>query len=78
LKDLAQRYPADHYILLDDKLRILAAVKDAWAERVTTVFVRQGHYAHDDKAMSGYRSADYTIERIADLVKLDFGEIGKE
>ena len=42
------------------------------------VFVRQGHYAHDDKAMSGYRSADYTIERIADLVKLHFGEIGKE
>lgn len=71
LEDVAQRYPADHYILVDDKLRILAAVKDVWAERVTTVFVRQGHYAHDEKAISGHRSADYTIERIADLVKLD-------
>ena len=78
LEDVAQRYPADHYVLVDDKVRILAAVKNVWAEQVTTVFVRQGHYAHDDKAISGYRSADYTIERIADLVKLHFGEIGKE
>ncbi len=78
LEDVARRYPADHYVLVDDKPRILAAVKDVWDEYVTTVFVRQGHYAHDDKAISGYRSADYTIERIADLVKLDFGEIGKE
>ena len=77
LEDVAQRYPADHYVLVDDKLRILAGVKDVWDEYVTTVFVRQGHYAHDDKAISGYRSADYTIERIADLVKLDLCEIGK-
>jgi hypothetical protein len=75
---VAQRYPADHYVLVDDKLRILGAVKDVWDEHVTTVFVRQGHYAHDDKAMSGYRSPDYTIERIANLVQLHFGEIGKE
>jgi FMN phosphatase YigB (HAD superfamily) len=75
LEDVAQRYPADHYVLVDDKLRILAAVKDVWNEYVTTVFVRQGHYAYDDKAMSGYRSADYTIERIADLVKLDLGAL---
>ena len=73
LEDVAQRYPADHYVLVDDKPRILAAVKDVWGEYVTTVFVRQGHYAHDEKAISGYRSADCTIERIADLVKLDFG-----
>ena len=78
LNDVARRYPADHYFLVDDKLRILTAVKDVWDEHVTTVFVRQGHYAHDDKAMSGYRSPDYTIEHIADLVKLHFGEIGKE
>lgn len=78
LEDVAQRYPADHYVLVDDKLRILAAVKDVWGEYVTTVFVRQGHYAHDDKAVTNYRPADYTIERIADLVKLNFGEIGKE
>ena len=72
LEDVAQRYPADHYVLIDDKLRILDAVKDVWAKRVTTVFVRQGHYAHDEKAISGYRSPDYTIERIAEFVELDF------
>ena len=77
LEDVAQRYPADHYVLVDDKLRILAAVKNVWAEHVTTVFVRQGHYAHDDKAIGGYRTPDYTIECIADLVKLDLREIGK-
>jgi FMN phosphatase YigB (HAD superfamily) len=75
LEDVAQRYPADQYVLVDDKLRILAAVKDVWNEHVTTVFVRQGHYAYDEKAIGGYRSADYTIERIADLVKLDLGAL---
>jgi FMN phosphatase YigB (HAD superfamily) len=75
LDDVAQRYPADHYVLVDDKPRILAAVKDVWDEYVTTVFVRQGHYARDEKTISGYRSADYTIERIADLAKLDFGAL---
>jgi FMN phosphatase YigB (HAD superfamily) len=72
LEDVARRYPADHYVLVDDKLRILAAVKGTWGRDVTTVFVRQGHYAHDDKAISDYRSADYTIERIADLVNSIF------
>ena len=75
LEDIARRYPADHYVLVDDKLRILSAIKAAWAERVITVFVRQGHYAHDERAISGYRAADYTIERIADLVQLDFGAL---
>jgi FMN phosphatase YigB (HAD superfamily) len=69
LEDVAQRYPADHYILVDDKLRILTAVKQKWREQVTTLFVRQGHYALDEKAISAYRPADYTIERIADLLK---------
>ena len=73
LEDVARRYPADHYILVDDKVRILAAVKDVWGERVTTVFVRQGHYAFDTEAIKGYRSPDNTIERIADLVQLDLG-----
>jgi FMN phosphatase YigB (HAD superfamily) len=75
LEDVARRYPADHYVLVDDKVRILAAIKDVWGERVTTVFVRQGHYAHDEKEISRYRSADYTIERLADLLKLDFGAL---
>jgi FMN phosphatase YigB (HAD superfamily) len=75
LEDVAQRYPADHYVLVDDKLRILGAVKDIWDEYVTTVFVRQGHYAHDKRAIGAYRSADYTIERIADSLKLGFGAL---
>jgi len=70
LDDVAQRYPADHYVLVDDKLRILTAVKEIWGRDVTTVFVRQGHYAHDEKAIVGHPPADYTIERIADLVSL--------
>jgi FMN phosphatase YigB (HAD superfamily) len=71
LEDVAQRYPADHYFLVDDKLRILTAVKEVWGKQITTVFVKQGHYAHDEKAITRYRAADYTIDRIADLVKLD-------
>jgi FMN phosphatase YigB (HAD superfamily) len=71
LEDVALRYPADHYVLVDDKLRILSAVKDAWDKRVTPVFVRQGHYARDESAIGGNRSADYSIEHIADFVKLD-------
>ena len=70
LEDVEKRYPADHYFLIDDKLRILTAIKKIWGERVTTVFVRQGHYALDEKAISAYPHADFTIERIGDLVEL--------
>src|SRR6185295_5012308 len=70
LEDVEKRYPADHYVLVDDKLRILTAVKKIWNERVTTVFVRQGHYALDEKAISAYPRADLTIERIGDLIEL--------
>ena len=72
LEDVAQRYPAEHYILVDDKLRILSAVKQVWGKHVTTVFVRQGHYAFDQTAISGLPPADYTIERIADISQLDW------
>ena len=71
LADVEQRYPADHYVLVDDKLRILTAVKQIWGARVTTVFVRQGHYALDPKIVSEYPAADRTVERIGDLLKLD-------
>jgi FMN phosphatase YigB (HAD superfamily) len=71
LEDVARRYPADRYVLVDDKLRILSAIKEVWGEHVSTVFVRQGHYAHDEKTISNYRPADYTIERIADLLSVD-------
>jgi hypothetical protein len=65
-------HPARRYVLIDDKLRILTAVKKIWGERVTTVFVKQGHYATDTAALAGFPAADMEIERIADLVKLDF------
>ncbi len=68
LEDVEKRYPADHYVLIDDKLRILTAIKKTWNERVTTVFVRQGHYALDEKAISAYPRADLTIERIGELI----------
>ena len=71
LADVERFYPARHYVLIDDKLRILAAVKAGWAARVTTVFVRQGHYAHDAKAIAQYPSADVTLERIGDFTTLD-------
>jgi len=70
LADVERRYPAEHYVLVDDKLRILAAVKQAWAKRVTTVFVRQGHYALDPEVISKYPAADKTIERIGEVLDL--------
>ena len=71
LADVERLYPARHYVLIDDKLRILAAVKEVWGERVTTVFPRQGHYANDAKARSAYPPADVEVERIGDLLALD-------
>ena len=71
LEDVERRYPAERYVLVDDKLRILDAVKKAWGTRVTTVFPRQGHYATDPKALDGYRAADVTIERIGELLRYD-------
>ncbi len=73
LADVEQRYPAEHYVLVDDKLRILAAVKQIWGARVMTVFIRQGHYALDPKVISEYPAADKTVERIGDLLNLKFG-----
>jgi hypothetical protein len=71
LDDVERRYPAEHYILVDDKPGILAAVKKNWNNRVTTIFPRQGQYAHDPKAIAEYLSADLTVERIGDLVDYD-------
>src|SRR5271168_299105 len=64
LTDVEQRYPAHHYVLVDDKLRILHAIKEIWQSRVTTVFVRQGHYAHDPEIFKKYPPADISVERI--------------
>jgi FMN phosphatase YigB (HAD superfamily) len=70
LDEVERRYPADHYVLVDDKLRILTAVKEAWGERVTTVFPRQGHYALDPEVLSRYPLADISVDRIGDLLSL--------
>jgi FMN phosphatase YigB (HAD superfamily) len=69
LDEVEQRYPAEHYVLVDDKLRILAAVKKFWGSRVTTVFVRQGHYAIDPEILATYPAADISIGRIGDLLQ---------
>jgi len=69
LDDVEQRYPAEHYVLVDDKLRILAAVKKFWSSRVTTVFVRQGHYATDPKILASYPPADVSIGHLGDLLQ---------
>jgi FMN phosphatase YigB (HAD superfamily) len=71
LDDVCGRLPADRYVLVDDKVRILTAVKAAWGHRVTTVFPRQGHYALDDAETARYPPPDLTIERIGDLVGHD-------
>lgn len=65
------RFPADHYVMVDDKLRILDAMKKSMGARLTTVFVRQGHYAHERKHLDGYMPADVTLERIGDLLAYD-------
>jgi len=75
LDDVERRYPAQHYVLVDDKLRILAAVKKAWRSRVTTVFARQGQYAHDLKIVAECPRADLTIERIGDLLDADLSAL---
>lgn len=71
LDDVEQWYPARHYVMVDDKLRILAAMKDVWADRLTTVFPRQGHYALDPGNVSTYPPADVTVERIGELAHWD-------
>ena len=71
LEDVERRYPAAHYVMIDDKIRILAAMKKIWKSRLTTVFVRQGHYALDPKIVASYPAADLSIERIGDLLQYE-------
>ncbi len=71
LDDVERRYPAEHYVLVDDKLRILTTVKKALQSRVTTVFPQQGQYAHDPKIIAEWPPADLTVERIGDLLDYD-------
>jgi FMN phosphatase YigB (HAD superfamily) len=75
LDDVEKRYPARHYVLVDDKLRILTAVKRVWGFRVTTVFPRQGHYAHDPEILARYPPADVMIECVGDLLRYDLSAL---
>ena len=75
LDDVEDRFPADRYVLVDDKLRTLAAVKMLWEQRVTTVFVRQGRYARDLKALASYQPPDMSVARIADLLGIELSAI---
>jgi FMN phosphatase YigB (HAD superfamily) len=75
LSDVERRYPARHYVMVDDKLRILAAMKQVWERRVTTVFPRQGHYALDPEVSAKYPPADVTVKRIGDLLGYDMADL---
>ncbi len=68
LDEVERRHPAQRYVVIDDKLRILTAIKAVWGDRVTTVFVRQGHYAHDPSQVNPYPPADVTVNAIGDLL----------
>jgi len=70
LEDVAARFPAEHYVVIDDKLRILAAIKNVWGDRVTTVFPRQGHYAFDPAILAAEPAADISVDRIGDILRL--------
>lgn len=78
LDDVVRRYPAEHYVVVDDKLRILTQIKKSWGGRVTTVFPRQGHYAHDPEILAKYPAADISIERIGDLTEYDLPSLLQE
>ena len=71
LADVERRYPAKHYVMVDDKPRLLDAVKRIWGARVTTVFPRQGHYALDPEAFGKYAVPDVTLQRVGELVDFD-------
>ena len=75
LEDVGQRYPAERYVMVDDKLRILAAMKQVWGPRLTTVFPRQGHYAMDPKLTAAFPPADLSVASVADLLEDDLASL---
>jgi len=75
LGDVEKRFPAERYVLVDDKLRILTAMKRIWGSRITTIMPRQGHYAHDPMIMAAHPPADITIECIGDLLQYDMSAL---
>lgn len=77
LADVERHFPARSYVVIDDKLRILDAIKRSWGDRVTTVFPRQGHYATDPKQLAAYPPADISIDRIGDLLEHDLAALAR-
>lgn len=75
LDDLARRYPAGRYVLVDDKPRILAAAKRYWGARVTTVLPLQGQFATAPGALDGHPVPDVVVEEIADLLGVDLVQL---
>lgn len=74
LADVEKKLPAEHYVVIDDKLKLLTAIKEQWKDRVTTIFPNQGHYAHDPKNLASYPAADISIERIGDMLQLGLAD----
>lgn len=77
LDEVQRLCPAERYVLIDDKIRILDAVKKVWGDRVVTVFPKQGHYAHDPKELAAHPPADISIEAIGDLLEHDLSSFRK-
>jgi FMN phosphatase YigB (HAD superfamily) len=75
LDDVERRYPAERYVFVDDKLRILTAVKQAWGDRVTTVFVRQGKYANDPQIIASNPPADQSVATIGQLLDYNLRDL---
>jgi FMN phosphatase YigB (HAD superfamily) len=75
LDAVERAYPARHYVVIDDKASVLGAIKTVWGKRVTTVFVRQGHYANNPKALASEPAPDRTLERIAELRNVEFSAL---
>ncbi len=77
LEDVRKLYPAQHYVMVDDKLRLLAAIKQTWGKRVTTIFVKQGHYANDPGTLARYPSADIHVDHIGNLLEYNLAAFMK-
>ena len=75
LEDVERLYPARHYVMVDDKLRILTAMKEIWGKRLTTIFPRQGHYANDPAELAKYPPADFAVDHISEVARFDFSQL---
>jgi len=71
LDDVAKRFPAGHYVMIEDKLRVLDGMKRQWRDRLTTVFVRQGHYANDPASLKEYPTAQITLNHVGELAGME-------